>query len=157
MSPEEVDIWLRQGIPLGEKDRIQLIRNFNETMKNLLADAAAFYFLYGPQKNMILIEKNIILPPKKMEGIKDVDQSIFVSQIFEQIQREPSTISPHIRKNFKEAFLKNLKKNMLEEESSFEEFKINYFDDGSCFGIIEYHYILILLVDSRDSSTFETT
>ena len=53
--PKEVDIWLRQGIPLGAEGRFQLIFKFNTNVKNLFGDAVAFYFLYGPQRFMNLI------------------------------------------------------------------------------------------------------
>jgi hypothetical protein len=130
LVPKEVDIWLRQGIPLGAEDRFQLIFKFNTNVKNLFGDAVAFYFLYGPQRFMNLIENNMKKPP--IQSDEEYEKN-FLNSIIKEVIQNPSTISPTIRENFQEVFFKNLKINVLKKQTSLKDFQITtyggVFDD----------------------------
>merc|ERR1712034_210532 len=119
--PKEVDIWLRQGIPLGAEDRFQLIFKFNTNIKNLFGDAVAFYFLYGPQRFMNLIENNMKKPPIQID---EEYEKNFLNSIIKEVIQSPSTISPTIGDNFQEVFFENLKINVLKKQTSLKDFQI---------------------------------
>ena len=129
MSPKEVDLWLHESVPLGAKVvRNQLIENFNEKIQNLLADAAAFYFLYGPQKFMKSIEYHILLEDDPMKMGKK-DESDFMNEIIWQLKKELSTISQKNIYKFKESFLENLKNIVLKKQTSLTQFRMKHYSN----------------------------
>jgi len=130
--PKECNIWLHDK-PLGaQEDRIQLRKHFNETIQNLFGDAAAFYFLYGPQKFMKSVENHIIVQEDPMKMKTDKHESDFVNQI---IALQERSISQRIRNDFEKVFLKNLKKIVLKKQTSLTDFKTILYQNG-----IYYYY-----------------